>query len=402
MALGDSLQKYTYQYLLEKALSQVSDDIDKREGSIIYDALAPACYVLAEYFMEVHRLAQEISIETASGEWLDNKVLEVGITRNQSTAAVRVLELKRLDISGAEVMVTEDLIGKRFSVASETQPLYYVITDFYRNLSSEKVDGYYRAECETPGIIGNQYTGAVIPLDFISNLTSAQLTDTIITGTDNESDEELRERYLTRVKYRSFGGNVAQYRELARNLVVNGQLAGIGGVQVYPTWNKTSDNPNGGGTVKLSVINTEFLPFEDPALELIQTAIDPDVNGGKGLGMAPIDHRVTVVTPEKFEVSVSAKVVLSGKTVEQVQPEIKAAIEAYFAQLRAEWDNGTELNEYRTVIYQSQVVRAVLSNVDGVIDLSEVTLNGYTGNITLEQSAAIQKLPVLKDVILNG
>ena len=39
--IGDNLEQYTYEYLMQLALSYVPDDRDKRQGSVIYDALAP-------------------------------------------------------------------------------------------------------------------------------------------------------------------------------------------------------------------------------------------------------------------------------------------------------------------------------------------------------------------------
>ena len=38
----------TYEHILQGMLNRVPDDIDKREGSVIYDALAPAAYFLAD------------------------------------------------------------------------------------------------------------------------------------------------------------------------------------------------------------------------------------------------------------------------------------------------------------------------------------------------------------------
>jgi len=48
--IGEFLEKYTFDYLMKEALSRVNENIDTREGSIIYDALAPACYELAGFF----------------------------------------------------------------------------------------------------------------------------------------------------------------------------------------------------------------------------------------------------------------------------------------------------------------------------------------------------------------
>lgn len=414
MSLGQSLQKYTYQYLLEKALSHVPNTVDKREGSIIFDALAPACYVLAEYFMEMHRLSQEISIETASGEWLDNKVVEVGISRNQATAAIKkatfmmlgtVKDAQGKDVVG-EVPATVP-IPSRFATMSESNPLYYTVTDVYRDPNTGNVvPGVYEATCETVGLAGNDYVGAITPLDFITELASATLGEYITPGSETETDDSLRERYLTKVRYRAFGGNVAQYREMVLGLVVDGEEGRIGGVQIYPTW-------NGGGTVKLSIIDGAFSPVTEAFLEQVQQLIDPDVingvsgNSGKGLGKAPIDHRVTVVTPEEYIVDITADIYLSNNsTKDQVESDIRAAIEQYFAQLRANWDNGDDMNNYSCVVYQSQIVRAALSVTNGVSDFSNVVLkkrgtsHAFT-NITLTQSGTTQQLPILGTVTLN-
>lgn len=401
MSLGQSLQKYTYQYLLTQALSMIPDTVDKREGSIIYDALAPACYLLAEYFMEAHRLAQEISIETASGEWLDNKVLEVGIARNQATAAVKIASFTTINANGQEVPAIVP-IGSRFATISDSQPLYYVITGVYVDEETGTVvPGSYLATCETVGTVGNSYTGTIVPLDFIPDLASAVLGVYDTPGADEETDENLRERYLSKVRYRAFGGNIAQYREMALG------ITGIGGVQVHPTW-------NGGGTVKLSIVDSSFLNVTEPFLGAVQNTIDPDLTpgdndpnrgSGVGLGLAPIDHRVTVVTPEQYVVDITASVDLNGRTIDQVRSEIVSAIEAYFAQLRADWDNADAMNVYNTTVYQSQVVRAALS-VEGVSDFSEVVLKkaGTTQtfiNIVLTQNGDTQQLPILGEVTLN-
>ena len=39
-------EEVTYEEILERMLERVPDDMDKREGSLIYDALAPAAIEL--------------------------------------------------------------------------------------------------------------------------------------------------------------------------------------------------------------------------------------------------------------------------------------------------------------------------------------------------------------------
>lgn len=97
----------------------------------------------------------------------------------------------------------------------------------------------------------------------------------------------------------AFGGNVAQYRQWAK------EIAGIGGVQVYPVW-------AGGGTVKLSIIDTDYNPASTEFCQTILEMFDPENSGventrGLGLGIAPIDHKMTISTPLPRTINVSGK-----------------------------------------------------------------------------------------------
>ena len=58
-------EKMTYESILQKMLNMVSDDVDKREGSIIYDALAPAAYFLADQFFQLDNFVDLLLPDTA-------------------------------------------------------------------------------------------------------------------------------------------------------------------------------------------------------------------------------------------------------------------------------------------------------------------------------------------------
>lgn len=60
-------EKMTYESILQKMLNMVSDDVDKREGSIIYDALAPAAYFLADQFFQLDNFVDLLLPDTALG-----------------------------------------------------------------------------------------------------------------------------------------------------------------------------------------------------------------------------------------------------------------------------------------------------------------------------------------------
>ena len=49
----------TYEVILQRMLDKVSDNMDKREGSIIYDALAPAAVELQLMYIELDTILKE-------------------------------------------------------------------------------------------------------------------------------------------------------------------------------------------------------------------------------------------------------------------------------------------------------------------------------------------------------
>ena len=49
----------TFDVILERMMDRVPNNIDKREGSIIYDALAPAAVELAQMYIELDVILNE-------------------------------------------------------------------------------------------------------------------------------------------------------------------------------------------------------------------------------------------------------------------------------------------------------------------------------------------------------
>lgn len=383
--IGDNLEQYTYKYLMSLALSFVDDSLDKREGSIIYDALAPACYVLAGYYMQLYQVVKNSFAVTATGEWLDQRVKESGITRREATAAV-----KRADFTDDAGQAAVVRIGTRWSTVSSTNPIKYRVTAQYEQ-NGAPVAGAYELTCETLGTIGQEYTGPIIPVDFVQGVAAATMSTTLIPGRDAETDDELRERYFEEMSAKAFGGNISDYRNKTREII------GVGDLQIYPVW-------NGGGTVKLSIVDTAFRAASDEFVQEVQNLIDPvNASGvqGDGLGIAPIDHKVTVVAPEEVTVNITASIVLQVPyEVGQVQPAVEQAIEAYMVELRHDWATPNEFNEYALSVYTSRVTAAIVG-VPGISNVTNVRLNGTAADITLQQTGQKQQIPVKGTVTLN-
>ena len=370
----------TYQNILQAMLDRVPDTYDKRDTAPIPTALGPAAWALEGFYLSLNQVQQQAFVQTASGDSLDMLAVIGGLTRYPASAAVR------LGVFNAEVA-----IGARFSTINGESSINFIVTA--TDTPSDPAEGfyYYQLTAETPGTIGNEYTGPILPITSIPGLTSAEITDILIPGDDTETDDELRQRLITALNERPFGGNIASYRSYVLG------LDGVGAVQVYPTW-------NGGGTVKLSVLGADFLPASSELVENVQNAVDPPPNQGLGLGMAPIGAQVTVVAPTELTVNVAATLTLaSGYQIGQVQQPIEDAIEAYLLTVRQAWATNTSSTSvvYEANVYLARVTAAIVG-VEGVVNATNVTLNGGTADLTLTENGTTQQVPVLGTVTLTA
>ena len=350
--------------ILQRMLSKIPDTIDKREGSIIYDALAPASKELAIIYLELKYNIDLIFADTAVEEYLDRLCNQIGITRKEATPAI-----KQGDFYNVDEELIDVNIGRR-----------YTCEDTYWKVIEKISTGVYQLQCETAGTIGNNSVGSLVPVDYINNLGTATLTELLVPGEDEETDEKLRERYFANSNNNAFGGNIENYKEMTK------ALDGVGAVKVIPIW-------NGGGTVKLIILNSDYDIASDVLVKKIQDTICPD-ESYKGIGLAPIGHKVTVTTVQQKDVNISTNIVLSsGAELETVKNLIKEAIQKYLLEIRKTWED----NNILTV--RISQIEALILNVEGVLDIYNTAINGQNSNIEIEQ----EYIPILGTLeVLNG
>ena len=353
----------TFEAILQRMLDRVADNVDKRPGSVIYDALAPAAAELAQLYAELDINYNLSFADTASGEYLTRRAAEFGVNRRPATKARR-----QGLFYGAGDAPVDVPIGSRFGIDG----LFYAA-------AGKLGPGIYVMECETAGSVGNQPYGALLPVDYIAGLARAEIGAVLVPGEDEEDDESLRQRYFAAVNEPAFGGNVADYKQKV------GAMDGVGGVKVFPVW-------NGGGTVKCTIIASDWSVPSPALVHDVQQAIDPSALSGLGYGLAPIGHRVTVAGVQPVTINVETTVTLdAGVNVGQVQGPIEEVIETYLLSLRKDWASQTQL-----VVRISQIEAAILT-VPGVIDIAGTKLNGGAANVTL----SAEQIPVLGTVIVN-
>ena len=336
----------------ERMLNQIPDIMDKRQGSVVYDMLAPSALELAEKYQYNDVILNEGFADTASYYYLLKRAAERGISPYPATYAVW---------KGKFTPSTVEIpIGSRFNYDA----INFVVT--------EKIqDGEYKLQCETEGEIGNSVSGSLIPIDTINGLQTVTLTELLIPGEEMEEQEDFRLRYFASINSQAFGGNIADYQNFIDS------IAGVGACKIVPTW-------NGGGTVKIVILDsTNGVPSEE-LVQQVQTAVDPEQNQGAGLGMAPIGHVVTVAGAQETKINITTTITYkSGYSFEQLKTELEGALETYLLGLRSalkeDWTEETQI-----IVRVSQIEARFLM-VEGVQDITGTKINGLESNLTLEK-----------------
>ena len=341
-------ESMTFENILKSMLSNVSSSFDKREGSIIYDALASAAAELAQLYIDLDFTLKETFADTSDRKYLIMRAAERGFEPYSATFAI-----------AKGVFDIEVPIGSRFSIDMFNYTVTEVISDEEHS---------YKLMCETAGSESNGYTGQLIPVDYIKGLTQAEITEILIPGEDEEETESFRQRYLNSFDSQAFGGNIQDYKEKVN------AIQGVGGVKVYPVW-------NGGGTVKLVIISSEYKVPSSELIQEVQTAIDPVQNQGEGLGLAPIGHVVTVEGVTETAINIETDITYDeGWSWEDIESTANDVIDGYFKELAQSWADNSN------IIVRISRIETRLLDIEGVIDIQNTKLNSQTKNITLEEN----------------
>ncbi|HCH6643528.1 TPA: phage tail protein, partial [Clostridioides difficile] len=78
----------TFENIIKRMLDSVPDTFDKREGSIIYNALAPVAIELTETYIAMDELLDQTFVDTASYYYLEKRCKERGITPLEATHTI--------------------------------------------------------------------------------------------------------------------------------------------------------------------------------------------------------------------------------------------------------------------------------------------------------------------------
>lgn len=343
--------------IMEEMMSAFGADVRTDEGSLAYNACARIAEKLEEVYGDMSELSDNLLVDTMDITHLIAYAAERGISYRYATAPV------------AKGVFSQDIeIGERFTCNDYT----YQIT--------EKIEDYvYKLICETEGTEANANTGALEPIDFVDDYQGGNITETLVSGTEDEDEEEFRKKLIESFQSTAFGGNKADYRKY-----VNG-ISGVGGCKPK---RRTEDSP----IIEITVIDSDYGVPSTEFIKELQDKIDPAENSGEGDGMVPICHIVEVKAVESEEVNVATKISFdTGYSAETSKSQIETAVNEYLLELCKSW----QASEFEDMVVRISQIEARILTVDGVLDVSDTTIND-TGNLTL----SYEKIPILGGVTI--
>lgn len=322
MGIYDYLGAYTAPALLNLALNQVTANVDRREGSVIFDTLSPLSIVAADIIAMMRSALSNTDLQSATGEWLDliGQQPPCGVYRKQATFAQKYAIATPIDAPLT--------IGLRFQ-SNAGLGLFWAISEVLG-------DGRYILTCETAGAAPGGDYGTLTPVVSNSELKVFAFEDVapFNAGNDEESDYDFRLRIWDALKTDAYGGNFADYKHWVLSDI--GTRAGepsFDGMQFFP-----SSRYIGGGNIMIRPTQPDqsghaYCPADPAACDALKAYLDPE--GGSGAGVSPVGHRVSVAAPKADVWNLTIYVTLkSGYTLEDYISPARAQIEKYFEAVR--------------------------------------------------------------------
>jgi len=337
----------------EQMLSDIPKELDKREGSFIYDATKPAANQLEEAYKNLNKVVSELDIENLSGDILEKRINQrTGQRRRKGTYAIgHVL------VSGNGTITIGDLFETESGIQFEaTEPATIVNS------------GLVAVRCRQLGPIGNVPAGQIrfIPIT-IAGISSVTNPEPTRDGFEAESDKELLARFYERIRTPATSGNKHQYKSWAK------EVPGVGDAKVFPTF-------QGNSTIKIVIIDSHKQPASQELVDAVQNYIDP---GGTGLGdgVAPAFVGITLIESAQalpLEISFTA-VKDPAYTDEQRQENVESTLINYLKEIAF-------IEEY--VSYAK--VGSLILQTPGIMDYEDLVINGGASNIQIgEEEVAV-------------
>ncbi len=215
---------------------------------------------VADFYDLLLTIIEKGYTQYTSGEWLELKAEEMGLEKQSGIKTIGMVKMSREDTSGNVTIKKGSIVGTLTDPQGNT--LQYITTEQVVFLDGES-EISVEVEAEEPGSSYNIGAGYIVnlvtPIDVDAVINEEDWITTA--GTDDETDEALRARCLSRWAALARGATKEAYRQWA--LEVNG----VTHVSV------DDEFPRGQGTVDVIISGVAGAPGEE-LIEEVQALLD--------------------------------------------------------------------------------------------------------------------------------
>jgi len=362
--------------ILNRMLNYVSLERDKREGSVIFDAVKPAAEEIANMQLEAAEVEKQSKVITATDKDLNEHVADMGIIRYDSTnGSVIIVAFSHYEYEGSTSNLTMLLSeNDEFSTINYEEILTFIVGEKVTDLSITSIyPNCYYAKCATAGLLPSLDGVELQQRTPINGLSYAKIVKNANSGTNEEEDEHLRQRYIEESSYEGFGGNRSQYLRLIEE---NETLRSMKNVQMYT---------GSGGRVVISALDGNFLPFDSEILNIFREMLDPKMYTGSGAGLVPAGHRVIACSPMDFilDVKITNAIPKIGWTEETASSAFIEKIMDLVDSLQEKWSTHNEYYQYvNNSIALSDILTLMLDYMTGQLTVNGVDVDSLSGDMS--------------------
>lgn len=325
--------------ILARLLSQITNDIDQSEGSFTRTILSVVSNELEQAYQNLDDAIDVFFLTDATEDYLDDKALEFGIVRKSGVKAKGIARFSGTNGTNVPIgTLIETLSGLK-----------------YVTLKAGAISGGYvdiDIEALVEGTLYNVPSGTITVMSQqIVGVTSVTNQAPVSGGAERETDEELRARALFKAQNPITSGNANHYKAWAM------EVAGIGDSKVYPVW-------NGAGTVKVVVISSDKTGVIGSKVTEVANYIE---------SQRPIGATVTVVSATEKLVNVTVSIQRDSNIAQAtVQSNVEGILRGYLKDIA-----------FKKNFSSYAIMGSLLLEAEGVLDYSNLLLNGASSNVTI-------------------
>lgn len=325
----------------DRMLVNTSDEYDKSKGNFVYDITKPVAVEFAEQQKKIAKVQEKLDVEKLTGDELTRTVYQrTGISRKPATQATTTVIVS--GTAGTLVKVGE-LVG--------TETILYTVIE--EAILNESGFAHVRVQCTEFGQVGNVPANTIISFPAsINGLVNVYNPEPVVDGYDEETDNDLRQRYYDRLQRPGKAGNKYHYREWAL------EVTGAGDAKVFPRY-------NGPLSVQVVVIDANKLPAPIELVEDVRAHIENEMPFGV--------EDLFVMSAVAMVLNITAAITLMpGYTEALAINNIKKNITKHLKEIA-----------FRTSFVSYAKIGALIIESDGVLDYQELLINGSTANVVI-------------------